>query len=322
MISIIVPIYNVEDYLPRCIDSLREQEYRDIEIILVNDGSTDKCSYICDNYAQKDSRIKVVHKINGGLSDARNAGLACASGEYIAFVDSDDWVSPYYLSELYTAMKKSNADIVECEKIITTGKVHDEKIKKDTSTSVYGASQALHLLIEDHIFHQTVWNKLYTRKVIGDIKFAVGKYNEDEFWTYQIFGRADKIAYIDRTLYYYFQRPSSLMGVGYNLRRLDAIEAKALRQIYIEKHYPELEVIARTNLMFSIIYAGQMSLRYLGKKEREKSLKRLNAVITGIFMKKKSQSFYGKISHVIWCQSALINLKSVCRIRNILHINI
>lgn len=174
LISVIVPIYKVEQYLERCINSLVHQSYINMEIVLVDDGSPDRCGEICDSWAAKDSRIKVVHKKNGGLSDARNAGVEVAAGEYIAFVDSDDWLHLDYLQKLYQTMQETRSDIVECEIIHTTGEEEVPEFDK-IKPEIYSPQDALRYLIEDRIFHQYVWNKLYKRKVIAGIFLKKGR---------------------------------------------------------------------------------------------------------------------------------------------------
>ena len=153
LISIIVPVYNVQPYIERCINSLQQQTYSNIEIILVNDGSTDNCPQICDSFANADCRIKVIHKKNGGLSDARNTGLLEAKGELIAFVDSDDWVSPYYIEVMYDIMQRQLADIVECDVIRSDGNPMSLDFSDSHEVTKYNTSEALKLLITDTVFH-------------------------------------------------------------------------------------------------------------------------------------------------------------------------
>ena len=248
LISVIVPIYNVEKYLARCVDSIVNQTYKNLEIILVDDGSPDRCSQMCDDYAEKDRRIKVVHKKNGGLSDARNAGMAVATGEYISFIDSDDYVSDDFFECLLDVMNKENSDIAECSVVKFYEDNRFDEFSDDLSVKTYDTQDAMSALIAENPFHQHVWNKLYKTKLVKDIPYAVGKLNEDEFWTYRVFGRANKVSKLNKTMYYYFQRSSSIMGVGYNIRRLDALEGKANRQKYIEKNFPDLSTQAKIDL--------------------------------------------------------------------------
>lgn len=315
-ISVIVPIYGVEKYLQRCIDSLLKQTYTDYELILVDDGSPDSCPIICDEYAKRDKRIKVIHKENGGLSDARNTGMQEATGEYIVFVDSDDWVCDDYLEKLLQAISDTEADICECEVIYAYGD-EQKPMQISKALDIYSAEQSLKLLMEDRVFHQYVWNKIYRREVIGDILFPKGKTNEDEFWTYQIFGKAKKIIKIQAALYFYFQRPDSIMGSAYSIKRLDALEAKALRMDYLEKMFPQLLNDAKLNLFGSCIYAGQMSLCHLSESELEKAVTKINDILT-----KSEVTFWDCIfangHNKVWFTMARISFWMTCRIKNYL----
>ncbi len=284
MITIVIPVYNVEPYLRRCIDSILSQTFQDFELILVDDGSPDGCGHICDEYALKSPRIRVIHKKNGGLSDARNSGLFDAQGEYIAFIDSDDWVAPSFLSDMMEALQDTEADICECEVLRTSGEEGERPNPgiADVPVRVFNTEEALKELISDRILHQHVWNKLYRREVLQGILFEKGRTNEDEFWTYQVFGRAKKVVKIDKALYYYFQRPGSIMGETFSLKRLDALDAKMARQAYIEGHFPSLSGQARLNLYGSCIYAGQMSLKYLDQKDIKTAREKINSIRTEI----------------------------------------
>lgn len=272
LISVIVPIYNVEKYLARCVDSIVNQTYKNLEIILVDDGSPDLCPQMCDDYAEKDSRIKAVHKKNGGLSDARNAGMAVATGEYISFIDSDDYVSDDFFECLLDVMNKENSDIAECSVVKFYEDNRFDEFNDDLLENTYDAQDAMSALIAENPFHQHVWNKLYKTELVKDIPYAVGKLNEDEFWTYQVFGRASKVAKLNKTMYYYFQRSSSIMGVGYNMRRLDALEGKANRQKYIENNFPDLSTQAKIDLYGSCMFAYQSVLKFMSGADKKKAL--------------------------------------------------
>lgn len=317
MISIIVPIYKVEEYLERCIQSILKQTYNEYELILVDDGSPDNCGEICDRYAEIDNRIKVIHKPNGGLSDARNVGLEMAGGEYVVFVDSDDWLAPQYLEHLLDVAKKTGSDIVECDIIKTSNENEIAVCESEYGSKCYKTEEALRLLVEDSVFHQYVWNKIYTREVIGNISFEKGRTNEDEFWTYQIFGRARKVARIDVPLYFYYQRESSIMGVGYNIKRLDGIEAKLRRQEYIEDNFPELTTVAKINLIGSCIYAGQVSLLYMDKNNQQFAKN-----IIDISRKRYQLSFCEmkdiSLRAKIWFVLGRISFWGTCKLKNFL----
>ena len=271
LISIVVPIYKVEAYLNRCVESIVNQTYQKLEIILVDDGSPDKCPRMCEKWAEKDNRIRVVHKENGGLSDARNAGMRVATGDYISFIDSDDYISLEFIETLYNIAKTQTADIVECSvaNCYEDGRV--DAFEDDSLLFSLNTESALSGLIAETPFHQHVWNKLYRSSIALKVPFAVGKLNEDEFWTYQVFGQAKRVAKINKTMYFYLQRSGSIMGEGYNIRRLDALEGKANRQRYIEDYFPNLAVQSRLDLFGSCIFAYQCILKYLTSAEKKEA---------------------------------------------------
>lgn len=270
-ISVIVPIYKVEAYLNRCVESIVNQTYQNLEIILVDDGSPDNCPKVCDEWSINDSRIKVIHKKNGGLSEARNSGMEIASGEYISFIDSDDYIALEFFETLLSVMEKENSDIAECNVVKFYEDGRFEKYSDDLAITTFDTESALSGLIAENPFHQHVWNKLYKTQLVKDIPYAVGKLNEDEFWTYQVFGRAQKVSRINKTMYYYFQRSSSIMGESYNIRRLDALEGKANRQKYIEERFPSLATQAKIDFYGSCLFAYQCVLRFLSGDEKKKA---------------------------------------------------
>ena len=163
LISVIVPIYNVEKYLDRCVDSIINQTYKNLEIILVDDGSPDNCPQMCDDYAKKDSRIKVVHKENGGLSDARNVGMEVATGEYVSFIDSDDYISLDFYETLLETIVDNDSDIVECGVVKFYEDNSFDKYSDDLKVTNYDTVDGLEGLINENPFKQHVWNKLYNQ---------------------------------------------------------------------------------------------------------------------------------------------------------------
>lgn len=211
LISVVVPIYNVEKYLKSCIDSIINQTYKNLEIILVDDGGTDKCPHICDEYENKDQRIKVIHKENGGLSDARNAGIKQAKGQYISFVDSDDDISPYMYNKLYKNIKQYNADISVCNYVfIYDGNKYNQG--KTNQTISMTSEEALDMLYDTNKYGNFAWNKLYKTTLFNDIKFPYGKKYEDIFVMHELYNKANKLVFLDEGLYNYYSRESSILG--------------------------------------------------------------------------------------------------------------
>ena len=238
-ISVIVPVYKVEPYLDRCVQSIVDQTYENLEIILVDDGSPDNCPAMCDAWAKKDPRIRVIHKPNGGLSDARNAGMAAATGDYLAFVDSDDQVSVHYLEFLYRAIEEQHADLSACDLQLVYEDRENTIEPPIYQAEAYASEQALETLIHGTGFRAVAWNKLYRRSLLEGEAFAVGRCNEDEFFTYRILAKTEHLAYVDAKLYYYLQRAGSIMQTA-TYRRLDALDAGLERLQLLKAKYPSL----------------------------------------------------------------------------------
>lgn len=230
LISVIIPIYNVEKYLEKCIESVIAQTYKNIEIILVDDGSPDGCGLICDEFAQKDSRIKVIHKENGGLSDARNAGLDITSGEYVMFVDSDDYISCQMCSKLYRALTENDADLSACNFLCVDedGREIAEMNKEMSITDeVLSGREILEnrLMRHDGWYWVISWNKLYKKTLFDKARFKAGKQHEDEFIAHEILSQCERASGVSDAMYYYVQRGDSIMGKGFTVKNLDAVEA-------------------------------------------------------------------------------------------------
>lgn len=225
-ISIIVPVYNVEKYIRRCINSILDQTFKSFELILVDDGSHDDSGLICDEYKRRDNRIQVIHKENGGLSDARNSGIEAIRGRYVTFIDSDDWVSKNYLSVLYELLNEKSAEISICNFLRTSNEFLSYTNSK-ISVYEYSSNEALTNIFTDFGEQMVVsWGKLYKAELFKEIRFPLGKIHEDEFITYKILYKANRIIFTTEQLLYYWQRPDSIMGIGFKLRnRLHAIEA-------------------------------------------------------------------------------------------------
>ena len=231
-ISVIVPVYKVEPYLHRCVDSILAQTFTDFEMILVDDGSPDNCGKICDEYAEKDSRVKVIHQENGGLSAARNAGLdwvfANSSSEWISFADSDDYVAENYLECLHNAAKDNDADLSMCgfQRVDEDGNETENSLKfNDAVLSKMDAFQ----LIADHPWLVVSWGKLYRRVIFDDIRFPLGKLHEDEFIIHKILWKCTRIMTISNQLYFYVDREKSIVNTQKVTNYLDALEGQLNR---------------------------------------------------------------------------------------------
>lgn len=316
LISIIVPVYKVEKYLDKCIASIVNQTYKNLEIILVDDGSPDNCPEICDKWAEKDSRIRVIHQSNMGGGAARNTALDTATGSLIGFVDSDDYIAETMYEYLYSLLK-TGADIAECDYI----KVSDncETFNgNETTFSSYTTKDAMKAHIQDSIFRQVIWNKLYKKAVIGDIRFPVESKIDDEFFTYRVLGNAKKLIHSDKICYAYRQQNDSIMHSVTAAHGLQAIKAKELRYDYICAHFPELKQLSLINLWFTCIYIGQKVLQESEKANRNNTFKNLNKILTEHPITLSSDM--GK--NAVWLFIAKHSLKSVCLLRNLLRIGL
>lgn len=226
-ISVIVPVYKVEAYLHRCVESIFAQTFRDYELILVDDGSPDRCGEICEEFARKDSRVVVLHRENGGLSAARNTGIDWAmensDSQWLAFVDSDDWVAPGYLELLYKAVSETGCRLAACGLKWTSGEPLPplgEVTIQTLGASEYYCSQTIHGGIT-----ATAWNKLYHKSLFFSLRYPQGKLHEDEFTTYRAVFLAEQVAVVDVPLYAYFQNDSGITHSPWTPRRMDALEA-------------------------------------------------------------------------------------------------
>ena len=232
LISIIIPIYKVEDYLEFCLESIVMQTYKNVEIILIDDGSPDKCPEICDEFAKKDHRVIVRHKANGGVSDARNVGLENAHGEYIAFIDPDDFVKEDYIERLYKQALVDNADIVACDyiRVFQSQFKNVENNVENINDIIYmDKYTALKNAYKNtlHGFEFVLWGKLFRKSLFikNGVKFPVGRVHEDIFTIYKLFYHARGITYISQKLYFYRKRKESIMDKGGSLYdQLDALE--------------------------------------------------------------------------------------------------
>ena len=224
LVSVIVPVYKVEECLPKCVRSICNQTYANLEIILVDDGSPDLCGQMCDEYAASDSRIRVIHKENGGLSDARNAGMRIATGEYLMFVDSDDFLTLSCIEIMMKEQETGGSDIVICaaNRICNREAVEPEPIYE---ASHYSSDEAFLSMLYGIPFSTSAWGKLFKRPLFDGIEFPYGKLYEDLFTIYKTILRAEKVTYISYPGYFYFYRTGSITVTSYSARHLDSLDA-------------------------------------------------------------------------------------------------
>lgn len=315
-ISVIVPVYKVEAYLDKCISSITAQTYANLEIILVDDGSPDRSGAICEEWAAKDNRIRVIHQENAGGGAARNAALDAAKGELIAFVDSDDYLAPDMFAHLHELLSQG-ADIAECGHIdVVDDNASFGGAHSDAHT--YTVQEAMEAHIRDRIFRQLIWNKLYRREVIGDIRFPVDKKIDDEFFTHRVIGNAKTLIRSEKICYAYRQQASSVMHSMGARKRLQAVEAKAQRHTYMEENFPELTDLSLKVLWFTCIYQGQLAMREMEREEARKTMKYLRDILA----KHPCNWQDGTAKENLWLFLACVSLWGACRLRNALKIGL
>lgn len=241
LISVVVPIYNVEAYLRRCVDSIIAQDYTNLEIILVNDGSPDHCDEICAEYEKKDSRIHVINKPNGGLGSARNAGIEVMKGEFVAFIDSDDYIDTSMISRLYTLAVENDAQIASCKfcKVYTEDNSIPEH-NTEPDIKIWTQKEALYQMFFPNGIGWSACNRLYKSDMFENVRYAEGVYMEDMATTYLVYARADKIVESQEQLYYYYIRENSITGQKSSQRAVDAINNIETIYAFYKENYPEI----------------------------------------------------------------------------------
>ena len=235
-ISIIIPVYNVEAHLPRCLDSILRQCYTDFEVILINDGSPDGSGDICENYAAQDPRIHVIHQPNSGPSVARNTGIdwvfSHSDSQWLAFIDSDDWVHPSYLSTLYQTAMDTHMPITSCSFVRTEGEEPD--IPPEPYPTSLIAPEDFYM--ERNVNSIVIWGKLYRKEIFRRVRYPAGKIHEDEITTFKVIFSQKQIAFVDVPLYYYYQNPTGIMGSPWSPKRLDSLPALYSHLVFFRRN--------------------------------------------------------------------------------------
>ena len=261
LISVIIPVYRVEPYLVHCVESVMAQTYRNLEIILVDDGSPDGCPQLCEELAQRDSRIRVIHQANGGLSAARNAGIDAARGDFLGFVDSDDAIAPAMYETLFRAMEQDRADMAICN-FVYVDEAGQETDRSAIIREVLSRDEAYeHLNSQKYQNWNYViaWNKLYRREVFRTCRFPVGRVHEDEFTVHHLFEQCQRVTCIEDALYFYLQRGNSITHCAVSIKRLDAVYALMDRYFFFrQRHYRELarDALAVSNYLLQELFSG------------------------------------------------------------------
>jgi glycosyltransferase involved in cell wall biosynthesis len=287
LITIIVPVYKVEDLIHRCLNSIRSQTYENIEVILVDDGSPDHCGDICDLYEKLDCRFKVIHKANGGLSDARNHGLDVARGDYILFVDSDDWIHEQHVEKLYHMIKEMDSEIAVCDFVKLADEERKAKNQKPDNVEEniyqYTNIEALKELVGNFSIQMVVaWGKLYKRELFNNLRFPIGRFHEDVFITYELIYQAKRIVLTTAPLYYYWQRADSITGAGLNRKGyIDCLDAYLGRA----RFFHQIGLTELSSRQYRLIFLNYM-------KDRKNIVRAYNFDMNDIFHQRLKELRY------------------------------
>ncbi len=283
LISVIVPVYKVEKYLRRCVDSILVQTYTNLEIILVDDGSPDNCPAICDEYAKKESRIKVIHKPNGGLSSARNAGLDAANGKYIGFVDSDDYIASNMYEVLYRLVTENKSQMAVCNCFFVDefdNVLFRQSPLKDETVS--GIEAVRHLQEKNGINFITCWNRIYERDLFSSIRFPLNKLCEDNYIAHSLYHKCQRVSFTGEQLYYYVQRKGSILNSSVSVKSFDETEGFFRRIEYLNEHEINDNPQAHSDLFLNS-YTHFKMLFYPRTKSEKARIKEINAMAKSVF---------------------------------------
>lgn len=249
MVSVIIPVYNVQDYLARCVDSVLCQSYKDLEIILVDDGSTDHSGALCDDYASRDSRIKVIHKSNGGLSDARNAGLDVMTGDYVTFIDADDYVHPYFVELLLRGLHESGSQIAVCRwQELNDGEEHKSVDTQYLDTVTFTRDEAINSIFYQQDLNHSACSRIFKAEIFKDLRFPVGVLYEDLAIIYPVLSKVEKVALIQPAMYYYMHREGSIITTM-TLQRTHVLDHLEALEAQLEEEAPQYLPAVRSRHM-------------------------------------------------------------------------
>lgn len=322
MLSVIVPVYNVEQYLDRCVESLLEQTYQNLEIILVDDGSLDSCSEKCDNWARFDSRVKTIHEENGGLSFARNTGIDFATGDYIGFVDSDDYVEPEMYATLFSALKDSGKKIACCGRVFHDSRGRKKLMYSLSKARVYEKEESIREVLIGNSVDVSACDKLYSIDIFKNIRFPVGRISEDSAVIMQILSESNGLIHVGAPFYHYVSRSDSISKSSYSRQSKDAFYHAIAIERYIEDNYSNLS--SQGHIYMHAVSSGLMQaiqitkgnvLKYRDDYEEYKDAMKRTALpyycSADIGVKSKIKSICALLGVYRYLQSAIDYIKNV-----------
>lgn len=288
-ISLILPVYNVERYIDQCMKSVLVQSYRNLEIILIDDGSEDSSGKICDHYAKKDSRIIVLHKENGGLSDARNYGINAATGEYIICIDSDDFVDKDYVEYLYSLIQRFHTRMAICQHkvLFPNGKFQDKSLLKEDEKLT--AKECIEKMLYHDVIDTSAWAKIYEKSLFDDIKYPKGKLYEDIATTYKLMNKSGSIAIGYQSKYNYIVRKNSIVNRAFSRKKFDLIKMTDAMGQEVTKWYPDLRDAVRRRQAYARFSTLNQMIGVRGvEKERKKIIDELKGFRKTVMRDKKA----------------------------------
>lgn len=311
LISVIVAAYKIEQYLGTCIESIQKQTYSNLEIIIVNDGSPDHCHEIAASYAEKDKRIIVLDKENGGLSDARNAGLDIAKGEYIVIVDGDDSISPEMIQVMYDKLSEQQADLCICniQVVDEAYKPIEQMAISQIKNEVLSQDEMYEKIVKSpNWFYVVAWNKLYKREIFEKVHYKIGKIHEDELAIHHIVGCCDKIVTIENRLYNYVQRDNSITHNGYKVQQLDIVEAFADRAEFFLKINQNEKAFRMLERMRIFLLDGCIALKKNKSDDVKRRIEELYQCYCQIYQKIEWKDIHSKERKKIERMARSLNL--------------
>lgn len=270
-ISIIIPVYKVEKYLPKCLDSVLQQTYKNLEIILVDDGSPDRCGEICDEYGKMDARIKVIHKKNEGVARARNDGIEVATGNYISFIDSDDWISSRAYEWMYRCMKKEKADCVIGGCVTVQDQNRKLKFPKNTFSYQVECKEPEEIVKKLLLNGSAMWNRLFRREIFQTVRFPENRINDDEVAVLHAYALCDKIVLLNRPTYFYRIRRNSITTSSFSIRNIDYYYNSLENERFVQETFPQLISYAEFKVIKSLLYC-YVNLKKLPTSEKNKQI--------------------------------------------------
>lgn len=315
-ITIVIPVYNVKDYLRECLDAIVGQSYTNIEIIVVNDGSTDGSADICEEYVEIDNRIILINQPNSGLSKARNSAIDIASGDYITFVDSDDSIASCFVEKMVNAAIDTHCDIAVCQayKIDENSRKLEEYTHVSADKIIVGSDKCMGEYLGQNYIGATAWGKLYKRGLFSKIRYPEGKYHEDIWTTCKLIGSAEIIAVLSDALYYYRMREGSITNVKFTSRHLDYVESKIECHHYVSKQFPHYYrytaagiICGANKILINMVKSGNIKDEYI-------------SYLQNVYHGYRKAIVYGRcsIKSKLMALFAMVNLRFLIRIMRVL----